>query len=253
MKRSWNDEALTTAVATNITVAGVLRDLGLSSSPGNYKPVQQRIRQLDLDTKHIKGRAHGTSPGFSKRDTSEILVHDSTYLSTPNLKKRLLKENLLKNECYVCHMGPTWQGQPLTLQLDHINGDPYDNRLENLRIICPNCHAQTKTFTGKNRASRYRRVINHCIDCDSPIDKGSTGRCRKCAGRFKESNNKWPPAKQLAVEVLETSYVAVGKRLGVSDSAVKKYLRRRLGHAPRKHKVAHGGEHQRRLKLTTQP
>ena len=145
----------------------------------------------------------------------------------------------------MCQLGPHWEGKPLTLQLDHINGDPIDNRLENLRIVCPNCHAQTKTFTGSNRSSRYRKQVATCLDCRTPVTKDAE-RCHKCAGKAAtEHKIGWPTATVLATEVMMTSYSEVARRLGVSDTAVKKHLRRTLGHAPKKHAKSHGGQNRR--------
>jgi hypothetical protein len=86
---------------------------------------------------------------------SEILVERSTYAWTSTLKRRLLKEGVLVNRCSRCGLGPEWQGEPLTMILDHRNGDNRDNRLGNLRLLCPNCNSQQPTFAGKNRG-RYR-------------------------------------------------------------------------------------------------
>ena len=90
------------------------------------------------------------------RKTTEILVENSTYLSTNHLKKKLLKEKLLENKCVSCGNNGIWNGKPISLHLDHINGNHTDNRLENLRMLCPNCHSQTDTYCGKNA----RRIKN---------------------------------------------------------------------------------------------
>jgi AraC-like DNA-binding protein len=79
----------------------------------------------------------------------DVLVEKSTY-SRGTLKRRLITEEILKNECIECGQGPEWNDKPLTLVIDHINGVNNDNRLQNLRILCPNCHTQTATFAGRN-------------------------------------------------------------------------------------------------------
>ncbi len=78
-----------------------------------------------------------------------ILVENSSYKSS-GLKKRLVREGVLEDLCKSCGLGPVWNGRPITLQLDHRNGVSNDHRLENLRILCPNCHSQTDTWTGRN-------------------------------------------------------------------------------------------------------
>ena len=80
----------------------------------------------------------------------DILIENSPYHNIYRLKLRLLKEHLLEYKCGICGNKGEWNGFPLTLQLDHINGIHTDHRLENLRFLCPNCHSQTETFSGKN-------------------------------------------------------------------------------------------------------
>jgi 5-methylcytosine-specific restriction endonuclease McrA len=87
----------------------------------------------------------------NKRELEEILVENSTYTNRTALKTRLLKEGLITYECAICKNKGEWNGNPLTLQLDHINGINNDHRLENLRFLCPNCHSQTNTFSGRNK------------------------------------------------------------------------------------------------------
>lgn len=80
----------------------------------------------------------------------DVLVENSSYKRT-NLKKRLLKDGILKNECVICGLQELWQDKHLNMILDHINGVYNDNRLENLRLLCPNCNSQTDTFSGRNK------------------------------------------------------------------------------------------------------
>ncbi len=156
--RTWKDEQLAEAVESSFSMANALRYLGLRPTGGNYKSIHKHIRRLDLDIEHFTGQGHlkGKRHGWTKkRPLDEILVKNSDYLSTCHLKERLLKEDKLKYECYKCTI-KSWQRKRLSLQLDHINGINTDNRLENLRLLCPNCHSQTKTFTGKNLRGRVQ-------------------------------------------------------------------------------------------------
>lgn len=83
----------------------------------------------------------------------EILVKNSNYANISSLKKRLINENILEYKCACCGNAGEWNGKPLSLQLDHINGNNRDHRKENLQFLCPNCHSQTNTYAGKNNSN----------------------------------------------------------------------------------------------------
>ena len=110
-----------------------------------YDLIKQRCNELDVSTDHFRRLG-----GYQKRRSiDEILVENSTYLNTNHLKERLIKEGLLEYKCEICGNTGEWNGSPLSLQLDHKNGNHTDNRIENLRLLCPNCHSQTDTFSTK--------------------------------------------------------------------------------------------------------
>jgi 5-methylcytosine-specific restriction endonuclease McrA len=94
---------------------------------------------------HLKGKTHN----YNTKPIDELLVENSIYQSF-KLKNRLLKEGLKDHKCEICGI-TEWMGKLTPLELDHINGNNKDNRIENLRVICPNCHAQTETYRGKNK------------------------------------------------------------------------------------------------------
>jgi transposase-like protein len=149
-KRRWTEEDMLTAIRSSFTFADVLRKLGLQVRPGNYRTVKKFANENDIDLSHLKkratgcGKAHGKG-GVKKKDLSEILVEGSTY-NRCHLKSRLLKEGILKNKCSECGLSETWNGKEIKMVLDHINGVNDDNRLKNLRMLCPNCNSQQKTF-----------------------------------------------------------------------------------------------------------
>lgn len=110
--------------------------------------IKRRCNQLDISTEHFC-RSNKSS---TKYDLKDILVENSTYANISRLKERLLKEGLLEYKCALCGNTGEWLGNPLSLQLDHINGIHTDNRIQNLRILCPNCHSQTETYGSKRGA-----------------------------------------------------------------------------------------------------
>jgi hypothetical protein len=154
MARRYTDQDIIDAVRASFSIAQVLKLLGLRPTGANYKGLHAQFARLGIDTAHFTGQGHlrgKTHSWTPKRPLAEILVVNSDYLCTHNLKARLLKEGLLINRCYECQSPPVWRGQRLVLILDHCNGDRSDNRLENLRLLCPNCNSQQPTFAGKNK------------------------------------------------------------------------------------------------------
>ena len=135
------------------------------------------------------------------------MKEESNY-SRWNLKRRLIKEGLLENKCEVCNQPPMWNGATLVLVLDHKNGKNNDHRLENLRLLCPNCHSQTPTFAG-----RARRLN---------LERDRVGR---------ERERKPRPRKVDYGRVVEEyarvrNYTAVARQFGVSGSAIRKIVKR---------------------------
>jgi HNH endonuclease len=153
--RRYTKEELTEAVATSFSLAEVLRKLNIRDAGGNYLTLKQRIKEMGLDTSHftgsswLKGRKN---PIRRYRSLDEILVKDSTFMSTDSLRKHLIAEGIFPHQCVSCGLSE-WLERPIPLELDHINGDRRDNRLENLRLLCPNCHALTATYRGKNKGA----------------------------------------------------------------------------------------------------
>ena len=153
--RKWTGEQLRQAVADNLSVAGVIRQLGLIPAGGNYQSVQARINDLQLDTSHFTGQGWNQGMKFIPKEAQpldEILVDGSSYQSY-KLLRRLLKEGRKEHRCE--HCGNTeWMGKPIMLELHHRNGKRTDNRLQNLLVLCPNCHALTDNYRGKKKSAR---------------------------------------------------------------------------------------------------
>ena len=153
MKRRYTDDELISAVQTSVSIRQVLSKLGLVEAGGNYSIIKRRLQSLKVSTSHFTGkgwRGGNRKPVVSSKPIFEILQSGVVYQSY-KLKRRLFVEGLKAKSCEGC-FGSEWMGQPIPLELDHINGDPTDNRLENLRILCPNCHALTETYRGKKLA-----------------------------------------------------------------------------------------------------
>ena len=145
-----SDEKFKEIVANANTYSDCLRALGLTTKGGSSTDIlKRRIAELECSTEHF-GKKNKQSAN-AKYSLDEILVENSTYANTSRLKIRLINEEKLEYVCACSGNTGEWQGQKLILQLDHINGKNNDNRLENLRFLCPNCHSLTNTYAGKNK------------------------------------------------------------------------------------------------------
>lgn len=263
-KRTWTDEQLTEAVKTSTSFNQIFAKLNVKLSGSQYRIIRGRTEYLQLDYSHFTGKASNCGPnhsgGIKNKPTSEILIkydYGTFKTGSDTIKKRLYKENILKEICVLCNIN-TWQGKPLTLRLDHINGDPDDYRLENLRILCPNCDSQTSTFTGRN--IRRKKLIAQGLDPDDPnnypkkkvyvqkykqvkpikfktdkpqrfcycgntLAKKSKSFCSyKC---MFEHNRKHFPSKETLEQHIKDgeSFLSLGKKYSVSDNGVRKWFK----------------------------
>ena len=149
----YSDDELATAVQESESIAGVLRILGIRPAGGSHFHISKRIKNAGLDTSHFTGQGHNRGKSFpnKRRTPEEILVLNRVQdpRTRTHLLRRALAEVGVKVACSICGVGASWQNRPLTLHVDHLNGQPHDCRLENLRFLCPNCHSQTSTYCRK--------------------------------------------------------------------------------------------------------
>ena len=154
MSQKRTKEEFEAAAKQSRSIAEMCRTLGLRPCGGNYRQMHNAIVKFALDTSHFTGQGWNVGlkfKPFEEKPMSEILVKGSTYQSF-KLKRRLLKEGFKQHVCERCGLSE-WQASPIPLELHHLNGDNRDNRLENLQLLCPNCHALTESYRGKNKGN----------------------------------------------------------------------------------------------------
>lgn len=159
-KRKYRDFELIAAVKTSSSIAQVLKKLNMNPTGANYKSMHINFKKLKIDVSHFLGKGHLKNKRHNwtfKKSLQEILIENSHYTNSSYLKKRLLNEGVFENKCYICGMIPIWNGASLTMILDHINGINTDNRIENLRLVCPNCNSQLNTHAGKNKGKNMAK------------------------------------------------------------------------------------------------
>ena len=236
------------------TKSDFCRKLGIKPVGGNFKIINKIISFYNLDTSHFLGihwKKGKHVKGVKHKTIEEICVENSEYTNTNKLKKRLIKEGYKSHKCEIC-------GYSDKIELHHINGNPYDNRLENLQILCPNCHSKTPNFRGSNIKERIHnsgfetiiteeehikrqqqkkenrrktpyieKQVKFCLFCGKEL-KGKQYRNRYCSVECYREDNKGqrPTFIQLLNDFKELkSFLQVGYKYNVSDNSVRKWCK----------------------------
>lgn len=231
----YSEQEAREAVAASLSLSETLRRLGLRPAGGNHSDLRRWLERWSISTEHFDPdavRRRGLGSVGAPLET--LMVERSTY-SRSTLKRRLYAEGYEDRVCELCGQGEVWRGGRMSLILDHINGVADDNRLENLRIVCPNCAATLPTHCGRNAESVVDRPCAPCGTSFRPNyprqrfcgrDCGQRGRDRRAGVPRPETRRvERPPYEQLRAEIAAEGWSAVGRRYGVSDNAVRKWMR----------------------------
>lgn len=160
-KRSWTDDELIDAVKSSVSIREVIAKLRLVPAGGNYVQVKARIEALKLKNTHFTGQRwnKGMTYHTKVRPSLEVLLVKGSAVQSFKLKKRLYESGLKQPQCEICGWAKVSTDGRIPLELDHMNGDRMDNRIENLRILCPNCHSLQPTHRGLNKKIALARVL----------------------------------------------------------------------------------------------
>jgi hypothetical protein len=205
-------------IKTSKTQTECLNKMGLRAAGGNYKTLKKYIEKYSISTDHFKPDEVRLEKlinlGIGREiEIENVLISGSTY-NRVRLKERLYNLGLKNRCCEICGQGEEWMGKKMSLIIDHINGIWNDNRIENLRIVCPNCNATLDTHCGKNNKEKKMKNIKQNI-------------FSKEKKMYYESRRKIerPDYNTLIEEVNIFGYVKTGKKYGVSDNAIRKWVK----------------------------
>lgn len=256
MKYELTKEQLQKAVDNSLSIAQVCRELNIVPVGGNYKTVKAKLLLFNISTSHFTGQGWNVGKKykfFGKKYTDDqIFKVDSECGSNKSVKNRLLEKGRLTYKCNCCGISD-WNNKSITLELNHINGNNTDNSIQNLELLCPNCHSQTDTFRSKNLTSvknkknisiyqkfkdvsvtlvkdestnKLNVVKNLCKICNKQIFKTRAVYCSyECKNLGASSKIPTYPELLNAFKI-HKSALQVGKHFNVSDSAVHKWCKR---------------------------
>lgn len=216
--KSYSKEELSLIVANSNSWKDLTKKLGYNCNSSDLKTsIQKRVEEFNIDVSHFKSVATNAT----KRNEENIFIKDSTATQS-TLRNWYLKGEYTEYKCSICNQEPFWNGQELTLILDHINGINNDDRLENLRWVCPNCNIQLPTT---NRRKEQNTKKYYCIDCGKEVSKSTTQRCQSCQAEHQKIplSEMQVSREELKKLIRNNSFAAIGRQFKVSDNTIRKW------------------------------
>jgi Zn finger protein HypA/HybF involved in hydrogenase expression len=241
MKNKFTKELLSSLVKESLSLAEVLRKLGLAPKGGNYDTLKRYIILYDLNVTHFTGQKW--NKGLAYTDKASIfklddILKENVNFKSDTLKKRLFREGIKEYKCEICGISE-WNNEYINLELHHINGNHYDNRIENLQILCPNCHSQTNNFRNRNnkkniiletlKSNKNSKIKNICEICGKEFEdyKNRSYCSRECYNKSLKLNKKTNLYTKETLKHMVSKYkniTEIAKELNVSRTTVKKLL-----------------------------
>lgn len=221
MTTKYSKDILQDAVNNSTSYSGVLRFLNLQITGGNHKHIKSLIDGYDLNVDHFC-RTNTGCINKNKKSSSAILVYKSDQIRRTDVKqlRRALIESGIEYKCCKCGNIGIWMDHKIILEVDHIDGDWKNNTIENLRFLCPNCHSQTPNYYNITQ-----KIYNKCA-CEVDIYKDSS-KCPQCAKKengYRKRKVNRPSIEQVQKDIDELGYCGTGRKYGVSDNAIRKWL-----------------------------
>ena len=210
----YSKEELEQIVKNSVSYRETLQKLGYTYFGGtNLDMLKKVLEKNNIDYSHFTGQRKNTV----KRTEENTFCENSTVAQS-TLRKKYYEGNYSEYICAICGID-SWNGKKLTLRLDHINGINNDDRLENLRWVCPNCDSQLDTFCKGYKNKMVKKY--YCIDCNKEITAKAT-RCVACQQKNRQTTVR-PSREELKDLIRNTSFTQIGKMYNVSDNSIRKW------------------------------
>lgn len=236
-KYKYSLEDIKEAVVKSLSVSDVMRILGIKITGGSHSALIKRIRKENIDTSHFTGsgwnQGSRSTPFGPKKISSETALVENRlngYREKANVLRRSLIEAGMEYKCNCCGLLPIWNNKPITLQVNHKNSNPYDNRKENLEFLCGNCHIQ---YT--DECIKLRKAERSTTPCECGNEKAKKAKiCKECNLKLrlpkyselsKRTKINWPSVEEMTKLVWEIPTVKLAEKLGVSDNAISKFCK----------------------------
>lgn len=216
-KYIWDETELKKVVKDCVSYREVLRKLNIPTSGNNSSTLKRKIKEYNISTEHFTFHSRQQST----KKPVEVFLLKNTQIASSKLKEKLFSSGLKKNICEICGTS-SWLGKRLNCQLHHINGDNTDNRLENLQILCPNCHSQTDNYCGQVKPQKKEK--HYCQECGRELKTKNAEYCLSCSA--KRRKKVIITKEQLTRDLKETrNRNDVAKKYKVSETTIRKWCR----------------------------
>ncbi len=233
-RNRYTKDFLEPLIAQSVSWAEVCRRAGVAPATGTQSHITKVAKIFNLDYSHFLGTSWNKGKRLPCKRPIEYYLTTNSTTKSHMVRQRLIADGIKEAKCEICGISE-WNGRPAPLELDHINSDHCDNRLENLQIICANCHAQITNLRREERsppaAREQRRKIkirtNACVDCGVAVLSRSK-RCVACHLATPRAKIQWPPIEELQQRLAASNYSALARELGVTDNAIRRHIQRRL-------------------------
>lgn len=246
MKYRVTEEELKKIVSTSLSIADICRAINIRPNGSNYRTIKLKINQWNIDISHFTGCGWNVGDRYKPIGKKtiplvDVLIENSTYMNIGNLKKRLINEGLKENKCEKCKI-ETWLNEKISFELHHINENNMDNRIENLILLCPNCHSQMHRKNNikissisefrKNKFNKTKekkeQIKSTCLICNKINKRKRNNFCSTdCYNIYRNSNSKIPKIDELVLKMnICNSICEIARQYSVSDNTIRKWLKK---------------------------